>query len=312
MKVDFFPPALQTFHSAKLLRPRLSQFSLSALVVCCVISGNNLPAQNAIAAIGSSHVAGNAQPVSSLNESDSSYAATPQNAPQAAPSQPAQQSAPDDQQGAQTKRILGLIPNFRAVSAGEKLPPQSVKDKFLTATEDSFDYSSVFIPGIVAGYSMARNATPEFHQGAAGYGRYFWHAAVDQTSENYMVEFIVPAIAHQDTRFYTLGSGGFLKRTGYALSRVVITRSDSGNEVFNASEIIGAGASSGLSSLYYPSRQRSFGNTGEEWGLDVGIDAASFFVKEFWPDINRHIFHAGQSADSVETDNKTSNSVLNK
>src|SRR5579863_8549969 len=38
----------------------------------------------------------------------------------------------------QTKRILGVIPNFRAVSADVKLPAQSVKEKLLTATEDSF------------------------------------------------------------------------------------------------------------------------------------------------------------------------------
>lgn len=200
-------------------------------------------------------------------------------------------------QTAQTSRILGVIPNFRAVSAGERLPPQSVKDKFLTATEDSFDYSSVFIPAVLAGYSLGTNATPEFHHGAAGYGRYFWHSAVDQTSENYMVEFIVPTVTHEDTRFYTLGSGGFMKRTGYALSRAVITRSDAGNEVFNASEVIGAGASSGLSTLYYPSRERSFANVGKQWGLDIGIDSASFVAKEFWPDINRAIFHRSKSAE---------------
>ena len=73
---------------------------------------------------------------------------------------------------------------------------------------------------------MATHATPEFRQGAAGYARYFWHAAVDQTSENYMVEFVVPAITHEDARYYTLGSGGFLRRTSYALSRAVITRSE--------------------------------------------------------------------------------------
>jgi hypothetical protein len=28
-----------------------------------------------------------------------------------------------------------------------------------------------------------------------------------------------------------------------------------------------------------------------EWAEDVGIDAASFWFREFWPDINRHIFH---------------------
>ncbi|MGA2887134.1 MAG: hypothetical protein ABSE51_03725 [Terracidiphilus sp.] len=221
---------------------------------------------------------------------------------QSGPDTPAPQKEPNDQRAPQTKRILGIIPNFRAVSTDVKLPAQSVKEKFLTATEDSFDYSSIFIPAMLAGYSMEMDATPEFHQGAAGYGRYFWHAATDQTSENYMVEFIAPVITHEDTRFYTLGRGGFLKRTGYALSRAAITRSDSGTEVFNASEVIGAGAAAGLSSLYYPSRERSFANTGTEWGLDVGIDAASFVFKEFWPDINHRLFNGNKQPTSGSAD----------
>ena len=204
-----------------------------------------------------------------------------------------------DQRDPQTKRILGIIPNFRAISTDEKLPPQSVKEKFVTASEDSFDYSSVFIPLLLAVYSQQTNATPEFGHGGPAFARYFWHDAVDQTSENYMVEFVVPVITHEDTRYYTLGRGGFMKRTGYALSRAVVTRSDSDKEVFNFSEVVGAGASAGLSSLYYPTRERSFGNTGKEWGIDVGIDAASFVVKEFWPDINHWLFHGAKpSADA--------------
>lgn len=198
-------------------------------------------------------------------------------------------TAPD--QLKQTKRILGIVPNFRAVSTDEKLPPQSVKDKFITASQDSFDYSSVFLPAVLAAYGQARNSTPEFHQGAAGYGRYFWHSFADQTSENYFVEFIGPALTHEDSRFYTLGRGGFLKRTGYSLSRAVITRTDSGGSTFNASEVIGAGAAAGISSFYYPSRERSFANTAELWGTNVGIDAGTFMFKEFWPDINRKFFH---------------------
>jgi hypothetical protein len=207
---------------------------------------------------------------------------------------PAPQSSPNDQPAPQTKRILGIIPNFRAISTDVKLPPETIKEKFMDATHDSFDYSSIVLPGLLAAYSMGTDATPEFHQGAAGYARYFWHAAVDQTSENYMVEFVVPVITREDTRYYTLGRGGFLKRTGYALSRAVITRSDSGKEVFNVSEVIGAGAASGLSSLYYPTRERSIGNTGKEWGLDVGIDSASFVAREFWPDINHWLFHGAK------------------
>jgi hypothetical protein len=216
------------------------------------------------------------------------------------PNAPSPQSQPDDQPAPQTKRILGIIPNFRAISTDVKLPPQTVKDKFMDATQDSFDYSSILIPGLLAAYSMGTNATPEFHQGAAGYARYFWHAAVDQTSENYMVEFFVPVITHEDTRYYTMGRGGFLKRTEYALTRAVITRSDSGKEEFNISEVVGAGAAAGLSSLYYPSRERSIANTGTEWGLDVGIDAASFVVREFWPDINHKLFHGAKPSAVIQ------------
>lgn len=210
------------------------------------------------------------------------------------PSAPVPQTAAADQPAQQTKRILGIIPNFRAISADTKLPPQSVKEKFVTATEDSFDYSAIFIPALLAVYSEQTNATPEFGHGGVGYGRYFWHTAVDQTSENYMVEFVVPSLTHEDTRYYTQGRGGFLKRTGYALSRAVVTRSDSGKEVFNVSEVVGSGAAAGLSSLYYPTRERSFGNTASEWGLDVAIDGASFVAKEFWPDINHWLFHGAK------------------
>lgn len=206
--------------------------------------------------------------------------------------QPSQTSSPSTQEGQQTKRILFIIPNFRAVSANTHLPPQTVKDKFVTASQDSFDYSGIIFSGLLAAEAMATNQYPEFRQGAAGYGRYFWHTFVDQTSENYFVEFIVPAIAHEDTRYYTLGHGGFWKRTGYSLGRAVITRSDSGQRTFNAGEVVGAGMAAGISNLYYPQKERTFGNTAQKWGTNVGLDAGTFLFKEFWPDINSAIFHS--------------------
>jgi hypothetical protein len=212
-------------------------------------------------------------------------------AAQALPGAPEPQEPSPDKPAQQTKRILGIIPNFRSVSTDQKLPPQSVKEKFMDATQDSFDYSSIFIPGFLAAYSMGSRAYPEFGEGGAAFGRYFWRAAIDQTDENYMVEFVVPVFTREDTRYYTLGRGGFFKRTGYALSRAVITRTDSGNESFNIGEVVGAGAASGISNFYYPSRERSLGNTANEWGVDIGIDALTFVGREFWPDINRKVFH---------------------
>jgi hypothetical protein len=296
MKLPFFfsfhrYARLESLPARSLNRQHLKSAALlGAFLFALLPTWGNLNAQ------GSDGVSSSAAPTTLVDDPAHPAAGTATPAPQQTAAQGAGQAAND----AQTRRILGIIPNFRAISSNEKLPPQSVKEKFTTATEDSFDYSAIFIPALLAGYSLETNATPEFGHGGLGYGRYLWHSTVDQTSENYMVEFVVPALTHEDTRYYTLGHGGFLKRTGYALSRAVITRNDAGREVFNASEVIGAGASAGLSTLYYPVRERSFGNTGTEWGIDVAVDALSFEAKEFWPNINRWLFHGKQGASAPE------------
>jgi hypothetical protein len=191
----------------------------------------------------------------------------------------------------QTKRILGIMPNFRSVSADTRLPTQSAKDKFIAAGHDTFDYSSFIIAGFQAGFAMEDNSYPEFHQGAAGYARYYWHTLADTASENFMVGGIGPVLFHQDNRFYTLGHGSVGHRVIYAASRVLITRKDDGDETFNYSEIIGAGAASGLSSTYYPTKYRTWTKVGQKWLTSCLIDSGSFTFKEFWPDINKKVFH---------------------
>ena len=200
--------------------------------------------------------------------------------------------APDTlDQGRQTKRILFMIPNFRAVSADQQLPPQTVKEKFKTATLDSVDYSSfIFVAGQAA-VAQANSSYPEFGQGARGYGRYYWHTLADSINENYWVEFIVPTALHQDTRYYTLGSVDIGKRMGYAFTRVMVTRTDEGHETFNFSEVLGAGAFSGIANFYYPSQERTLTKTYQRWVTNLAIDGCTFAFKEIWPDINNALFH---------------------
>jgi hypothetical protein len=214
---------------------------------------------------------------------------------QTSPPTPPQQTTNPDAVSAngtqQTKRILGIVPNFRSVSADTKLPPMSPKEKFIIAGKDTFDYSSFLIAGIQAGFSMNGASYPEFHQGLKGYGRYYWHTLADTVDENFMVGGLGPIIFKQDNRFYTLGHGGFRKRSIYAVTRVLISRKDDGDSTFNFAEIIGSGATSGASTLYYPTRYRTWTKVGQKWLTSDLIDGFNFFYKEFWPDVNKRIFH---------------------
>ncbi len=202
-----------------------------------------------------------------------------------------QTSTGDSDQPHQTKRILGIIPNFRAVSTSTHLPPQSPREKIVTSLQDGFDYSAFIFVGVQAGISFADKSTPEFHQGAAGYARYYWHTFADNADEDLLVEGILPSVLHEDSRYYTKLHGSVLNRAAYAVSRTVITRNDNGSEGFNFSEVVGAGGASGISSLYYPTRERTWTKVGQRWLINVAIDGGTFAFKEFWPNINDAFFH---------------------
>jgi hypothetical protein len=194
-------------------------------------------------------------------------------------------------EGRQTKRILGIVPNFRSVSADQKLPPETTEEKFKTAALESFDYSAVTFAAGQAAVAQAQDSFPEFHQGVAGYGRYFWHTFADQTDENLWVQGILPVALHQDSRYYTLGHGSFVKRGAYSFTRILITRTDDGNRTPNYSEIGGAGVASAISAAYYPSVYQTWTKIGQRWLTNVIIDGVTFSIKEFWPDVNNAIFH---------------------
>ena len=138
---------------------------------------------------------------------------------------------------------------------------------------------------------MAEKSQPSFGQGAEGFGKYYWHVFVDTSIENYMTEAIVPAATREDPRYYTMGKGGFMKRSGYAASRLFITRTNAGKSTFNLSEIVGAGAAAGIGNVYYPAEYNPWVKTYQRWGTQVGLDGVFNVLKEFWPDINQAVFH---------------------
>lgn len=197
----------------------------------------------------------------------------------------------DSMGGQQTKRILGIAPNFQAVSANVHPPPLSVKQKFWLATESTFDYSSFISVGFQAGIEQVTNTYPEFHEGAAGYGRYYWHTFADGGIENYLTGAILPAMTHEDPRYYTLYHSGFFHRAGYAFSRLWITRTDAGAATGNFSEVIGSGMATGISSRYYPQHERKANQMLERWGSQLLNDGMGNIFQEFWPDIRQKLLH---------------------
>jgi hypothetical protein len=201
------------------------------------------------------------------------------------------QNKKDDSEGKQTKRMLWVVPNFGAVDANKQLPPLSTREKFVLASRDSVtDYSSYTWAGILAGQAMLLNSDPELGHGIVGYGRYYWRNFVDGVSGTFFTEAIVPAITHEDPRYYTMENGGFFRRTGYAISRAFVTKTDSGGTTFNWSEVAGNGLEAALSNAYYPPEERGLSQTARNWGTQMESAVLNHIFQEFWPDIRRKVF----------------------
>jgi hypothetical protein len=202
--------------------------------------------------------------------------------------------------GTSNDRLFYALPNFLSLQNSGPLPPLSTKDKFKVVALGTFDYINYPWWGIISAIDQAADSDRQYRQGWIGYARRYGTTAGDSTIENFMVGAIFPSILHQDPRFYQSSNGGPWHRTGYAISRIFVTRSDSHHRQFNFSEILGAGVAAAISTYtyhpggayvgakYIPS-ERTFDDVISTWGTQVSLDTATIIIKEFWPDIHRKL-----------------------
>jgi hypothetical protein len=202
---------------------------------------------------------------------------------------PASQNA-DDQSAGSKDRLFYAMPNFLTVENSGQVPPLGAGQKFKIVTRSTFDPFQFVWYAALAGVSQASNSEAGYGQGWGAYGIRYASAFGDGMIESYMVGAVFPSVLKQDPRYFQLGHGSFVHRTGYALSRLIITRGDSGSAQFNASEIFGSAFAAGISTYgYHPHDDKTLRNTASVWGTQVGYDAIAIVVKEFWPDVRRKL-----------------------
>jgi len=191
----------------------------------------------------------------------------------------------------QPKRILGIMPNYRAVSAGVKPPPATPRQAFSIATRQSFDYSAFVFVGLTSAIAEGQNSHPALGKGLPGFWAYSWRGWVDKTDGNYWVVWALPTLLHEDERYYALGRGPVLKRAAYAVSRVFVTPDYNGHLTVNGAELIGRGVAQGISTTYYPSSDRTASELATKYSYALLRDAATNTFRELWPDIAVHVLH---------------------
>ena len=198
--------------------------------------------------------------------------------------------------GTSNDRLFYALPNFLTIENASEAPPLTASQKFQATARTVFDPVNFVWWGLLSGIGQAQNSEPGYHQGWRGYEKRYASTMADGAIENFSTQAVLPALFHQDPRYFQSGQGGFWRRTGYAVSRILVTRSDSGHAQFNYSEILGSGSAASISTYaYHPQGDRYLANVGSVWGTQVAYDALTDVIKEFWPDIRRKMNKADKA-----------------
>jgi len=210
--------------------------------------------------------------------------------------------------GTSNDRLFLALPNFLTLEGSGKVAPLTTGQKFKVVARSAFDRVQIPWYAMLSGISQAENSEPGYGQGWEGYGKRFASAFGDGAIENFMTSAVFASLLHQDPRFFQFSEGGVAHRTGYAISRIFVTRTDSGHSQFNYSEVFGSAVAAAISTNTYHPRafittrydpttnmvtyvhnasDRTLPNTASVWGTQMGYDAFTYVIKEFWPDIHR-------------------------
>lgn len=194
---------------------------------------------------------------------------------------------------AEDKRVFGVLPNNRTTEASIPFESITAGRKLTIAFKDSFDWPVYPTAALFASLYQLEDQNPSFGQGMKGYSRRFATAYADQLSGNMLTEGFVPILTREDPRYFRLGEGTKKGRAWYALTRIFVTKTDSGHSSFNVAEWGGNAAAVALSNAYYPDT-RNVNDNVQKLLIQCATDAFSNVLKEFWPDVKRKFFSKGK------------------
>ncbi len=187
-----------------------------------------------------------------------------------------------------TVEIIGrrsiFFPNI-ATSAG----PLSTKQKFELFADLSVAPSRFLSSAAGAGIGQAHNSLPGYGQEMGGYGKRFGSSMATAASNNFFGTFVTASLLHCDPRYFVTLHGGAGHRIGYALSRIVVSRTDDGRDGANWPGILGPLVAETLANSYLPVKEQTGGRTLRRYGIRIGLNTASNALREYWPTIFRSL-----------------------
>jgi hypothetical protein len=201
-----------------------------------------------------------------------------------------QQSPPSSSEGT-TAAFIGYATNgsFVFPDIATSPGPLATAGKFKLFVNQSISPPYIVVAASGAAFNQARNVPKGYGQGWGAYGGRFGASMARASSSSFFGSFLFASWLHQDPRFFPQSKPSLWRSLKYSTQRIIITRNDSGKDVFNTSGLLGPLAAEGLANVYLPSSEQTVGKTVSRFASDLAWRVGGNMFKDYWPTFFRNM-----------------------
>ncbi|HSY68603.1 MAG TPA: hypothetical protein VK813_08170 [Edaphobacter sp.] len=141
----------------------------------------------------------------------------------------------------------------------------------------------------ISAITIGANAHTAYGPGLKGFGKSVGVSLLQDATGQFFGAFAIPAVVHQDPRYFRMPHAPFKKRLIYSISRTVISRSDSGKSMPNYATLLNYPIGAELANFYVPGIHPDGASTVARIFTGYALDPVNNLVNEFLPDVASHV-----------------------
>lgn len=167
--------------------------------------------------------------------------------------------------------------------------PMTWQQKGYLALHDFTDPANLGTILGISAITIGINSHTAYGPGWKGYGKIVGVSLAQDGTGQFFGVFAIPAILHQDPRYYRMPHASIPRRIFYAVSRTVVSRDDAGDWMPNYAALLTYGINSEISNLYVPGIHPNWQSTVARTFTGIATDPANNLLTEFLPDVATHV-----------------------
>jgi hypothetical protein len=195
---------------------------------------------------------------------------------------------PDPKTGLR-KPCTELIYPYQQFLSNDIVIPMTWQQKGYLALHDVSDLANIGTIVGISAITVGINSHTAYGPGLKGFAKSAGVSLSQDVTGQLFGAFAIPAIAHQDPRYFRMPQASIQRRIFYCLSRTFVSQHDDGTPMPNYATLGTYPIASELANLYVPGIHPDAASTVSRIAIGLATDPANNLLNEFLPDVAKHV-----------------------